>query len=107
MAMERTMDNAAIAALFQNLTTPHVADACLRRGVEVRCAPWDLRPLSPSNCWMAGRVQPARHYGRVDVFLEVLEHALPGDVLVIDNGGRQDEACVGDLIALETKTAGL
>lgn len=101
------MDNAEMAALFQNLTTPHVADACLRRGVEVRCAPWDLRPLSPSSCWVAGRVQPARHYGSVDVFLEALDNARPGDVLVIDNGGRQDEACVGDLIALETKTAGL
>jgi 4-hydroxy-4-methyl-2-oxoglutarate aldolase len=36
-----------------------------------------------------------------------LEHASPGDVLIVDNGGRQDEACVGDLIALETKMAGL
>jgi regulator of RNase E activity RraA len=39
--------------------------------------------------------------------LEALERAQPGDVLVVDNGGRHDEACVGDLIALETKTAGL
>ncbi len=31
----------------------------------------------------------------------------PGDVLIVDNGGRQDEACVGDLVALETKIAGL
>ena len=101
------MENTEIAARFQNLTTPHVADACLRRGVEVRCAPWNLRPLSPSRCWMAGRVQPARHYGSVDIFLEALEHASPGDVLIVDNGGRQDEACIGDLIALETKMAGL
>jgi regulator of RNase E activity RraA len=101
------MDDAGMAALFENLTTPHVADACLRRGVEVRCAPADLRPLGPSRCWMAGRVRPARHYGSVDVFLDALEAARPGEVLVVDNGGRQDEACVGDLIALETKTAGL
>jgi 4-hydroxy-4-methyl-2-oxoglutarate aldolase len=101
------MENTEIAARFQNLATPHVADACLRRGVEVRCAPWNLRPLSSSSCWLAGRVQPARHYGSVDIFLDALEHASPGDVLIVDNGGRQDEACVGDLIALETKTAGL
>ena len=101
------MDSTEMARLFQNLTTPHVADACLRKGVEVRCAPWDLRPLSPSSCRVTGRVRPARHYGSVDVFLEALEHARAGDVLVIDNGGRQDEACIGDLIALETKTAGL
>jgi regulator of RNase E activity RraA len=43
--------------------------------------------------------------GSVDVFLEALEEAAPGDVLVVDNGGRLDEACVGDLIALEAKAA--
>jgi 4-hydroxy-4-methyl-2-oxoglutarate aldolase len=30
-----------------------------------------------------------------------MEHAAPGDVLVIDNGGREDEGCIGDLAALE------
>ena len=99
------MDSTEVQRLFQNLTTPHVADSCLRRGVEVRCAPWNLRPLSLSNCWLAGRVLPARHYGSVDIFLEALERASPGDVLIVDNDGRQDEACVGDLIALETKLA--
>jgi regulator of RNase E activity RraA len=54
-----------------------------------------------------GRVRPARHYGSVDIFLEALETASPGEILVIDNSGRRDEACVGDLIALETKLAGL
>lgn len=104
---ESAMDTANISALFQDLTTPHVADACLRAGVDVRCAPWGVRPLSLASCRVAGRVRPARHYGSVDVFLEALETARPGDVLIVDNGGRQDEACVGDLIALETKAAGL
>jgi len=31
----------------------------------------------------------------------------PGDVLVIDNAGRLDEACIGDLVALEALRAGL
>jgi regulator of RNase E activity RraA len=48
-----------------------------------------------------------RHYGSVDIFLEALEQASPGEVMVIDNAGRRDEACVGDLIVLETKLAGL
>jgi len=43
----------------------------------------------------------------VDVFLEAFETAKPGDVLVVDNGGRLDEACVGDLVALEARAAGL
>ena len=100
------METRGMAALFHDLTTPHVADACLRAGVEVRCAPPDLRPLGPAHR-VAGRVRPSRHYGSVDIFLEALELASPGEVLVVDNAGRRDEACVGDLIALEAKLAGL
>src|SRR5580658_6638196 len=55
----------------------------------------------------AGRALPVRHVGSVDVFLEALGHSRPGDVLVIDNGGRLDEACVGDLVTLEVQKAGL
>ena len=55
----------------------------------------------------SGRVRPVRHCGSVDVFLEALEEAAAGDILVVDNDGRLDEACVGDLIALEVKRAGL
>jgi 4-hydroxy-4-methyl-2-oxoglutarate aldolase len=94
-------------ALFRGLTTSHVADACLEHGVEVRCGPSDLRALSPAHCRFAGRVSPVRHYGSVDVFLEALESSSPGDVLVIDNGGRRDEACIGDRITLEAKNAGI
>ncbi|MFD0784606.1 RraA family protein, partial [Micromonospora azadirachtae] len=56
---------------------------------------------------VAGRVLPARHYGSVDVFLEAYGHASTGDVLVVDNGGRTDEACVGDLAVLEAAAAGV
>ena len=31
----------------------------------------------------------------------------PGNVLVIDNGGRLDEGCIGDLIAMEAQACGL
>ncbi|MEA4849204.1 MAG: hypothetical protein VB106_18370 [Clostridiaceae bacterium] len=88
------------------LSTPHLADACLRVGVAVRCAPTALRPLVPAmHC--AGRVRPARHAGSVDIFLEALEASEKGDVLVVDNGGRTDQACVGDLVTLEMATGGL
>ncbi len=56
---------------------------------------------------LAGRVCPARHAGSVDIFLEAFETAAAGDVLVVDNAGRIDEACVGDLVALEAQAAGL
>jgi regulator of RNase E activity RraA len=100
------MDATGLLVLFQGLTTPHVADACVRTRVDVRCAPSDLRALSPSTT-VVGRVRPARHYGSVDIFLEAVDNGSPGEVLVIDNSGRRDEACVGDLIAQETKLAGL
>jgi regulator of RNase E activity RraA len=43
----------------------------------------------------------------VDVFLEAIAGASAGDVLIVDNDGRLDEACVGDLVAREAKQAGL
>ena len=50
---------------------------------------------------------PVQHYGSVDIFLEVIGAAEPGDILVIDNGGRMDEACIGDLTVLEAQAFGL
>ena len=86
-------------------TTPHLADACLKTGTPVRCAPSELKPVfSGVKCF--SRVFPVRHVGSVDVMLEALECAQAGDVLVVDNGGRTDEACVGDLVTLEVKNAG-
>lgn len=99
------MRNADLAAAFAELSTPLVADACLRVGVPIRLAPAWIRPVAAGQR-VAGRVLPARHYGSVDIFLEALEAVEPGDVLVVDNGGRPDEGCVGDLTALEVRAAG-
>lgn len=90
---------------FADLSTPLVADACIRCGVPLRVAPPGIAAVVAGG-QIAGRALPARHYGSVDVFLEALRHARQGDVLVVDNGGRTDEACVGDLIALEAQAAG-
>lgn len=95
-----------IADRFAELTTPHLADACLRAGLPVRCAPAGIQAMSP-GMRLIGRVLPARHVGSVDVFLEAIENARPGDVLVADNRGRSDESCIGDLMAQEAATAGL
>ena len=38
------MDALTLQTTFLDLTTPHVADACLRLGVAVRCGPPSLRP---------------------------------------------------------------
>lgn len=100
------MDNHELRERFAALTTAHLADACIRAKVPVRCAPASLQAVVP-RARLGGRVCPARHAGSVDVFLEALESATAGDVLVVDNAGRLDEACVGDLIALEAQSAGL
>jgi regulator of RNase E activity RraA len=100
------MDAIETRQRFDTLTTAHVADGCLRAGIEVRCAPAGVQARS-AGARLAGRVLPARHSGSVDVFLEAFGNAREGDVLVVDNGGRLDESCVGDLVALEAAMAGI
>jgi len=92
--------------VFKDLSTPLIADACVRLGLGLRLAPQGIRPLIAGSR-IAGRVLPARHYGSVDIFLEAMENAHQGDILVIDNGGRLDEGCIGDLTVLEARACGL
>lgn len=96
----------ALIDQLKTLTTPHLADGCLRTGVPIRFAPAGVRPLA-SHMECRGRACPVRHVGSIDVFLEALDQVRPGDVLVIDNGGRLDEACIGDIVLLEARAAGI
>jgi regulator of RNase E activity RraA len=100
------MDHHEIQRRFAPLGTAHLADACIRAQIPVRCAPAPVRAVLAGSR-LAGRVAPARHAGSVDIFLEAIDMATPGDVLVADNGGRLDESCTGDLVALEAQAAGL
>jgi regulator of RNase E activity RraA len=100
------MDHHELRRRFGTLTTAHLADACIRAQLPVRCAPAGVQAVVPGTR-MAGRAAPTRHVGSVDIFLEAFERAAPGDVLVVDNGGRLDEACVGDLVVQEAQSAGL
>lgn len=100
------MENHDLSRRFSELSTPLIADACVRQSCAIRIAPPGIRPLIPGSV-LAGRALPARHYGSVDIFLEAMSGAKPGDVLIVDNGGRPDEGCVGDLIALEAEVSGL
>ena len=100
------MDYQELRRRFAALTTAHLADACIRAHIPVRCAPARVHAVVPGSR-LAGRVCPARHGGSVDIFLEALEGAAPGEVLVADNDGRLDESCIGDLVILEAQAAGL
>jgi len=91
---------------FTDLSTPLLADACIRTDVPLRAAPPGISAVARVGR-LAGRVLPARHHGSVDVFLEAFSRAQEGDVLVVDNGGRTDKACIGDLAVLEAEASGL
>lgn len=98
------VENELLSSEFRSLSTALVADACVRLNITVRTAPLGIRSLLP-GARIAGRALPVRHYGSVDILLEAMCKAEPGDVLVIDNAGRVDEACIGDLTVLEAKAA--
>src|SRR3970040_1618718 len=100
------MNNQQINEKFSDLSTPLIADACLRLKLSLRLAPPGIRPLT-IGFHIAGRVLPVRHYGSVDIFLEAMGAAQQGDILVIDNQGRMDEGCIGDLTTLEAQACGL
>lgn len=89
-----------------DISTAAIADASLRLTLDVRAVPASLVPLLPGRPF-AGPARPVTHRGSVDTLLQVIDEANPGDVLVVDNSGRRDEACVGDLIMLEAREAGL
>jgi len=87
-------------------TTPFIADACVQLSLPVRIGPYGLKP-NIGGAKAAGPARPARHAGSTDVFLEAIAAAHVGDVLVIDNGGRHDEGCIGDLVVGEAFMSGL
>lgn len=100
------MTNLSIQDQFSSLSTPLISDACLRLNIPFDSAPPGIHPII-AGTKIAGRALPAKHYGSVDVFIEATLHANSGDILVIDNQCRTDEACIGDLTALEVKASGL
>ena len=87
-------------------TTPFIADACVQLSLPVRVGPFGLKP-NIAGARAAGPARPARHAGSTDVFLEAIAAANKGDVLVIDNGGRHDEGCIGDLVVGEAFMTGI
>lgn len=56
------------------LSTAHLADACLRAGNGPRVAPNRLIPIHPAMT-IHGPAVPVRHYGSVDIFLEAIDSA--------------------------------
>lgn len=84
-----------------------IADACVLEGVAFMSAPQSVKWFPTSVRRVNGRAIAVEHRGSVDVFLEAFGPSAAGDVLVVDNGGRDDEGCIGDLVALEAANAGV
>lgn len=100
-----------VTAQLADIATAQITDACIKEKVKYVCAPARLSSVLSEHelkQTLCGSVVPVRHYGSVDVFLELIETTpnLENCILVIDNNGRTDEACIGDLVALEAKHAG-
>lgn len=96
--------SAALHLAEPTLATAPVVDALVR--LRLPAPAFALRPVIAGRA-IVGPAAPVTHLGSVDVILEVIGEAPAGAVLVVDNGGRDDEACVGDLLALEAHLAGL
>lgn len=92
--------------MTDRLPTAAVADALTRHGLRRRVAPPAIRPIT-SDMYLSGRALPVRHHGSVDILFEALLGATHGDILVIDNEGRADEACIGDLFVREAMGRGI
>ncbi|MFH9404460.1 RraA family protein [Streptomyces sp. NPDC017638] len=81
-------------------------DAGIRLGQRLTLPPLPLRPAAP-GMRLAGPLRRIRHTEGVASIFQGLDEAREGDVLFIDNGGRTDEACMGDLVAIEARLAGM
>lgn len=98
------MNNTELQKRFVSLATPQIGDACIRLNVEIRMAPFGIKP-NIKKAKLSGKALPVKHFGSVDVFLEASAFAEEGDIFVIDNQGRNDEGCIGDLTVLEAMHA--
>lgn len=103
--MSTAPDDAALVALFAGLDTPGVSDALDKLGIPGQCL--GIRPLSDQRGTVVGPAftvkyvpcgQPAGTVG------DFIDDVAPGDVVVIDNGGRTDCTVWGDIM---TQYAGL
>lgn len=99
----RTFD---VMKRFRELATPLVADAVILLGLPPKIAPSGIRPLVAGSKF-AGPAAPVVLSGYADRVLEGIYRSNEGDVLVLDNKGRSDEACFGDLAAYEARSQGL
>ena len=90
-----------LCALFEGLDTPGVSDAMDKLGLSGQCL--GIAPLTNYTCVVVGPAFTVKYVpastpaGSVGDFLD---EVAPGDVVVIDNGGRTDCTVWGDIMTL-------
>ncbi len=104
------MAREAIIERLIKLDTCAVSDAL--DSLNLKGATWGVRPQWPCpkiagravtmKIKPAGLQQPTQHLGTAPI-----EAAQPGDVIVIDNGGKLEFSCWGGLLALSAKLKGV
>jgi 4-hydroxy-4-methyl-2-oxoglutarate aldolase len=104
------MSREPIIERLAKLDTCAASDALDSLGL--KGATWGVRPLwqcprivgraVTMKIKPAGLQQPAQHLGTAPI-----EAAQPGDIIVIDNGGKLEFSCWGGLLALSAKLKGL
>jgi regulator of RNase E activity RraA len=104
------MAREAIVERLAKLDTCAVSDALDSLGL--KGATWGVGPLwqcprivgraVTMKIKPAGLQQPTQHLGTAPI-----EAAKPGDIIVIDNGGKLEFSCWGGLLALSAKLKGL
>jgi regulator of RNase E activity RraA len=100
----------AIIERLAKLDTCAVSDAL--DSLSLKGATWGVRPLwqcprivgraVTMKIKPAGLQQPTQHLGTAPI-----EAAQPGDIIVIDNGGKLEFSCWGGLLALSAKLKGI
>ncbi|MEK6709096.1 MAG: RraA family protein [Nitrospinota bacterium] len=104
------MDPLAEARAFLALSTTNVSDALDRLGIAG--APLGIRPLWPGCKRIAGRAMTMRLVAEgkdspVNGTLGAIQAARPGEVLVIDHGGRMDVNSGGGIAMFTANQRGL
>jgi 4-hydroxy-4-methyl-2-oxoglutarate aldolase len=104
------MSREAIIERLARLDTCAVSDAL--DSLNLRGATWGVAPMwqcprivgraVTMKIKPAGREQPRQHLGTAPI-----EAAQPGDIIVVDNGGKLEFSCWGGLLSLGAKLKGL
>ncbi|WP_449475755.1 RraA family protein [Streptomyces abikoensis] len=102
------MDSAVTTVATQAATLPTAAlwDAGVRLAAAVSLPPLPLLPAAAGMRCSGPLRRVAHTEGVVSIFIGI-DSAAEGEVLLVDNSGRTDEACVGDLVAIEARQAGI